>query len=166
MRVLLRTYLDIIALRKGPEVIPASWIIFAVSLGMLAAFWALQIALIEQLVLRQVFAALIAYALALAFYGTIVVMCGFTDRLLPALSAIVACGSAISAVALLVAQLLAPFVGRDVATDLSLLLWFWSIPVKGHIVARTIRQHWFVGIAIAMSAFVLRLGVEAAFVPA
>ena len=163
MWVLFRTYLDIIALKKGPETIPASWLVLAVSVAMLGVFWILQIAAVDSLALRQIGAALIGYALALAFYGTIVFLSGYGRRLLPALSSIIACGSIISAVALTESMLMGPLLGEDVATDLATVIWFWSVPVKGHVVARTIEQHWFVGITIAMSAFILRLGVEAAF---
>ena len=163
MWVLFRTYLDIIALKKGPETIPASWLVFAVSLAMLGAFWALQIAAVDSLAVRQIVVAVFGYALALAFYGAIVFLSGFGNRLLPALSSIVACGSIISAIALTESLLLSPLLGDAVATDLATVIWFWSVPVKGHVVARTIEQHWFVGITIAMSAFILRLGVEAAF---
>lgn len=164
MRTLLRTYLEIIALRKGPEVIPASWLVLCVSLALLALFWVLQISVVETLQAPQIIAALAGYALALAFYGVVVYVTGHGARLLPALSAIIACGSIISAVALLESLVMSNFVGEAVAADVATLIWFWSVPVKGHVVARTIRQHWFVGITIAMSAFILRLGVQAAFV--
>ena len=163
MWVLLRTYLDIIALKKGPETIPSSWLVLAISFAMLGVFWVLQITAVDSLAVRNIIVAIFGYALALAFYGVIVFLSGYGPRLLPALSSIIACGSIISAVALAESMLLSPLIGQDVATDLATLIWFWSVPVKGHVVARTIEQHWFVGITIAMSAFILRLGVEAAF---
>lgn len=161
--VLLRTYLEIIALKKGPDAIPASWVVLALSFAMLCVFWVLQIAALDSFPARQVVAAWVGYGLALMFYTSVVYLSGFGRRLLPALSTIVACGSIISAVALVGSLLLEPLVGGSVANDLAMLVWFWSVPVKGHVVARTIQQHWVVGITIAMSAFILRIGIEAAF---
>ena len=163
MWVLLRTYLDIITLKKGPEAIPASWLVLAISLAMLGVFWMFQIAAVDGLTMRHIVVAIFGYALALGFYGVIFFLSGYGRRLLPALSSIIACGSIISAVAVAGSLLLSPFVGQGVAADLGTLIWFWSVPVKGHVVARTIEQHWFVGITIAMSALILRLGVDAAF---
>lgn len=161
--VLLRTYLEIIALRKGPDAIPSSWLVLLVSLAMLGGFWVLQVNAVDGLSSSQIVAALVGYALALAFYGTVVFLSGFGRRVLPAISTIIAVGSILSALALLESVLLGPLLGREVATDVATLIWFWSVPVKGHVMARTIQQHWFVGITIAMSAFILRIGVEAAF---
>ena len=163
MQTLLKTYLEIIALRKGPEVIPASWLVLVVSVVLLALFWLLQLSVVE-LQAPQIIAALVGYALALAFYGAVVYLTGHGARILPTLSAIIACGSIISAVALLESLIMRNVVGEAVAADVAFLIWFWSVPVKGHVVARTIQQHWLVGITIAMSAFILRLGVQAAFV--
>ncbi len=163
MQILLKTYLEIIALRKGPEAIPASWLVLVVSLLLLGLFWVLQIAVDDTLEAPQIIAALTGYTLALAFYGVVVYLTGHGSRILPTLSAIIACGSIISAVALLESLVMRNLIGEAVATDVAFLIWFWSVPVKGHVVARTIRQHWLVGITIAMSAFILRLGVQAAF---
>ena len=164
MWVLIKTYLEIIALRKGPEAIPASWLVLYLSVAMLSVFWLLQIAADDNLNMDRIVPSLIGYGLALVFYGSVVYLSGFPQRLLPALSTIIACGSIISAIALAESQLLGPFLGPGVAADLAMLIWFWSVPVKGHVMARTIEQHWFVGIVIAMSAFILRIGIEIAFV--
>jgi hypothetical protein len=38
---------------------------------------------------------------------------------------------------------------------LSLVL-LWSVPVEGHILARTIDRHWYVGIVVAMAVFIFQ----------
>ena len=42
------------------------------------------------------------------------------------------------------------------------LIIFWSVPVEGHIMARAIGQHWFIGIGIAVIAFMLQYGIQSA----
>ena len=47
MLVLLKTYLDIIALRKGPDAVPASWLVLNLSLAILAFAWLFQVSLAD-----------------------------------------------------------------------------------------------------------------------
>ncbi len=162
MIALLRTYLDVIALRKGPDAIPPSWLLLFVSFGLLAIAWVLQFALLNGPV-SGVLPALLAYLLALGFYASVASALGFRRRVLQMLSTIVACGSLLAIVSATTSILLRPILGAQIAVSLGTLIWFWSVPVKGHIVARTVQKHWFFGIGIAMLAFILRFGVEASF---
>ena len=163
MTALLRTYLDIIALRSGPNVIPASWLVLLVSLGLLTLAWTVQLSLID-VPDGAVVPALTAYATALGFYAAVVSLLGFRRRLLPMISTIIACGSIIAVLSTVGAVVLAPITGAVVANSFATLVWFWSVPVKGHVVARTVDRHWFFGIGVAMLAFVLRFAVEASLV--
>ena len=52
---------------------------------------------------------------------------------------------------------LTPLVGANLTNIIVTLILFWSIPVEGHIVARAIERHWYVGIVIAMAVFVFQL---------
>ena len=163
MIALLKTYLEIIALRRGPELIPASWLVLLVSLGLLTLAWTVQLSLID-VPEGTVMPALIAYGAALGFYSIVVSSLGFRRRLLPMISAIIACGSIIAVLSTVGAMFLAPITGAVVANSFATLVWFWSVPVKGHVVARTVNKHWFFGIGVAMLAFVLRFGVEASLI--
>ena len=164
MLSLLKTYVDVIALRAGPGVVPRSWLVVAASVLLLIVAWSLQLALIETLSRGRMLIALLGYALALSFYGTIISVCGYSGRVRQALSAIIACGSILSVSSLLAFTALGPLLGQLTAGIVADLVWYWSIPVKGHIVAHAIGQHWFVGIVIAMSAYIMRIAVDAAFV--
>lgn len=159
MKALLKTYVDIIALRKGPDAIPASWLILYASLGMLGIAWLVQLSLIDA-PLAGVVPALVAYGVALAFYSAVVVLFGYRRRVMQMLSTVIACGSIIAVVSAVSGTLIAPLIGQPLASSVAMLIWFWSVPVKGHVIAKTIEKHWFLGIAIAMLAFVLRFGVE------
>jgi hypothetical protein len=83
--------------------------------------------------------------------------------MLQALSAIIACGSIITMAFVAEYMLVSPLLGEQVAGTVATLIIFWSVPVEGHIIARAIRQHWFVGIVISMVAFILQIGFQSAF---
>lgn len=161
--VLLKTYLEMIALRKGPDALPASWLVFYFSVALLAVAWFLQIAMLNNLGEGRLWPAFGGYLLALFFYGAVVYVFGFPSRLLQTLSSIIACGSILAVVSAAVYVVMSPLLGADVAGAVGTLVWFWSVPVKGHVVAQSIQQHWFVGVTIAVSAFIMRIGVETAF---
>ena len=163
MLVLLKTYLDMIALRKGPDAVPASWLVLYLSFGMSAVAWFLGIAIIDVLGEQPLWPAIGGYVLSLFFYCAVIVVFGFPNRLLQTLSAIIACGSILTVVFIAEYSLFAPFFGNELAGIIGTLILFWSVPVKGHIVAHAIQQHWFVGITIAIAAFILQLGFESAF---
>jgi len=156
---LLKTYLDMIALRRGPDAVPASWVVMYVSLGLLGLAWVVQLLLID-VPFTGIFAALIAYAAALALYALVALAFGFGRRLLQMQASIIACGSLVAMLSAASAVLLAPLAGGQVASTVASLIWFWSVPVKGHIVARTIEKHWYFGVGVAMLAFILRFNVE------
>ena len=160
--VLLKTYFEMILLRRGPDAVPASWLVLSASVGILGVGWVIQVGLAENADPRVLSIGFVAYLLTLVFFGAIVYLYGHSRRLLQTLSSIIACGSIIAVVAALVAELLAPLIGRE-ALVLQYLMWLWSVPVKGHIIARAIQQHWFIGFAFAISAFLLRDGVQTAF---
>lgn len=161
--VLLKTYLDMIALREGPDAVPASWLILYLSFAMSAVAWFLGVAMIDVVGEQPLWPAIAGYVLSILFYGAVIYVFGFAERLLQAISAIIACGSILTIAFVAEYSILAPFVGTRVAGGIGTLILFWSVPVKGHIVALAIQQHWFVGITIVIAAFILQLGFESAF---
>jgi hypothetical protein len=46
------------------------------------------------------------------------------------------------------------------------LILLWSIPVEGHIIARAIDRHWYVGIGAALAVFVFQLFLYGVLNPA
>lgn len=162
--ILLKTWFEMITLRRGPDAVPASWLVLLVAVGILGIGWLIQVGLAENADPRNLSISFIAYLLTLAFFGAIVYLYGYADRLLQTLSSIIACGSIVALAAALIAELLTPLVGSAEAFAVGYLMWLWSVPVKGHIVARAIQQHWFVGFAFALSAYLLWDGIQVAFV--
>jgi len=152
-----------IALRKGPDAVPASWVVllFAIALMLVSSYAAM--VLIEGVSGQDPVVTFAGYGLVIGFYGAVVYISGYPGRVMQALSAIIACGGIITLLFVAEYVLVAPVLGKDFAGFVATLIIFWSVPVEGHIIARTIQQHWFVGITIAMAAFILQLGFQSAF---
>jgi hypothetical protein len=156
MLALFLTLFDIIRLRKGPEAIPYSWMLCLVvlTLWLLAGF---AIALSTERIDDQDFLnSTFTGVVALACYAAIVVWTGHTPRLLQTATAILGCGALISFLYLIETFVLGALVGEPVTTLIAMLIVFWSVPVEGHIIARAIDRHWYVGIVAAMAVFVFQ----------
>lgn len=95
-------------------------------------------------------------------YACIVVLSGHAPRLLQSVSAIVGCGALISFAVVAEYVLLLPFLGELPTGIITMLTVFWSVPVKGHIIARAIDRHWYLGIALAIAVFALQFVVGGA----
>lgn len=153
---LLRTLLDIVLLRKGPESIPRSSILFALIVG----FWLVSslsvLSLIEQYDEQDFVIGVFTALIGLACYGITVVMAGFPNRVLQTMSAILGCGALISFVFVAEFVLFAPFLGQTITGIVAQLILLWSVPVEGHIIARAIDRHWYLGIVIAILVFILQ----------
>jgi hypothetical protein len=156
MLALFLTLFDIVRLRKGPEAIPYSWVLCLVVLTLwLLAGFAIALAtesIDDQDFLNSTFTGVVA----LACYAAIVVSSGHTPRLLQTATAILGCGALISFLYLVETVVLGALVGEPVTTLIAMLIVFWSVPVEGHIIARAIDRHWYVGIVAAMAVFVFQ----------
>ena len=76
------------------------------------------------------------------------------------MSAVIACGSILTLLFVAAYVLLNPFLGGDIAVVVATLIIIWSIPVEGHIIARGIEQHWYIGIVIAMTVFITQYAFQ------
>jgi hypothetical protein len=156
MLALFLTLFDIIRLRKGPDAIPYSWILCLVVL----TFWllaGLAIALSNESMNNEDFLnSTFTGVVALACYAAIIVSSGHTPRLLQTMTAILGCGALISLLYLVETVVVGAFLGEPVTTLIAMLIVFWSVPVEGHIIARAIDRHWYVGIVVAMAVFIFQ----------
>lgn len=89
-------------------------------------------------------------------YWAVLAAMGFANRLVPTVSCIMACGSILTILMVASFAILSPLVGASVASIIAWLVLVWSVPVKGHIIARAIERHWYVGIAISLAIFVMQ----------
>ncbi len=156
MLALFLTLFDIVRLRKGPEAIPYSWVLclVALTLWLLAG---LAIALsTDRMNDRDFLNSTFTGVVGLACYAAVVVSSGHTPRLLQTVTAILGCGAVISFLYLAETAALGPLLGEPVTTLVAMLIVFWSVPVEGHIIARAINRHWYIGIVIAMAVFIFQ----------
>jgi hypothetical protein len=100
--------------------------------------------------------------LGLSFYALVLFATGHFSRFLQTMSAIIGCSSLLTLLFVAEYVLFRPFLGARIAGIIATLIIFWSVPVEGHIISRAIGQHWFVGIAIAIAAFILQIGFQTA----
>jgi hypothetical protein len=143
-------------LRKGPEQIPNSWLVFLFSLILMQFASFVAATLIDLGEDYSHLLTLITNILGIGIYAAVLFATGFINRFVPILSAVIACGSILSLLFVATYVMLNPFLGANIAVILATLIIIWSVPVEGHIIARGIEQHWYIGIVIAMIVFTLQ----------
>lgn len=150
--LLLRTFVDVIALRKGPEHIPHSWLLLALTLlSLLFAFFC-----VTALGDRNYALSLFTSALGIGFYAVVVIIAGYYRRLVQTLTTVMGCGAILTMLFVAVFVLLRPLLGQELSDLVALLILFWSVFVDGHIMARAMGRHLFAGVAVAIVAFALQ----------
>ncbi len=153
---LIRTLFDIVLLRKGPQDLPRSWLLFVLILALWLFSALAALALIGQFDETDFFLGLFSGAIGVLCYASLVVVSGWPERLLQTISAVIGCGALISVVFVAEYVLLLPFLGEVPTGLIANLILLWSVPVEGHIIARAIDRHWYVGIVIAIAVFALQ----------
>lgn len=147
-------------LRKGPEQVPDSWLVLIISLLMmqLSSFAAVSLSSLGEDYNHLL--TFMTHLLGLGVYAAILMATGFMHRVVPVLSAIIACGAILMLLFIATYLVLNPFLGSDMAVVTATLIIIWSVPVEGHIIARGIEQHWYIGIVIAMIVFTVQYAFQ------
>ncbi len=157
MLALIQTLFDIVRLRKGPDAIPHSGLVF----GLVVVLWLfsslVMTATTEELDDQSFLIGLIVGLIGLACYAAVVILAGRGARIVQTVAAVLGCGALLNLIFVVGNLGLTPLVGTNLTNIIVTLVLFWSIPVEGHIVARAIERHWYVGIVIAMAVFVFQL---------
>jgi hypothetical protein len=149
-------------LRKGPEHVPDSWLVFLFALLLMQFASFVAATLIN---LGDDYSHLLTFItnlLGLGIYAAILFVTGFFKRFVPIVSSILACGSILTLLFVAAYVMLNPFLGSEIAVIIATLIIIWSVPVEGHIIARGIEQHWYIGIVIAMVVFILQYAFQSA----
>jgi hypothetical protein len=149
-------------LRKGPEHVPDSWLLFILAAGMMTFSSFAAVVLIEELAQQDYRLTFATNLFGLMFYGAVLFVFGVSHRIVRALTCIVGCGAILTVFFVAEFVLFRPVLGAGAAGTIAAVIVLWSVPVEGHIISRSIQQHWFVGIAIAVAAFILQLGFQSA----
>ena len=165
MQALIKTLFDIVMIRKGPDAIPYSWMLFYAT----AVLWLLPLLVAAILVPNftelAVAITLASWLLSLASFALVIGMSGYRARLLQALSAIIGCGALIFFAQVAGLVFLTPFLGAALVQIFIWLLLLWSVRVKGHIISSTINCERHIGLLIAIAVFVLQYAFARALTP-
>ncbi len=164
--VLFETWFDIVRLRKGPEAIPYSPLLFLLTVVVWLVAGAVMTAATPALGPRDFLLGMANSAAGVGCYVSIIVLTGRSSRVLQTASAILGCGALLTLLFVTAHAVLTPLAGADIAGLVSTLILLWSIPVEGHIIARAIERHWYVGVVIATAVFIFQLTLYSLFDPA
>ena len=157
MLALVETLFAIIRLKKGPDAVPYSWFLCLITMTMWLFAGLAMTAMTEELGEADFLLGTFTGVAGLACYASIIVLSGHIPRLLQTVTAILGCGAVLSLLFIVGNVLLPPLLGASVTDLVVTLVLLWSIPVEGHIIARAIDRHWYVGIVAAMAVFVFQL---------
>lgn len=161
---LLTTLFDIIRLRKGPEAIPHSSVLFVMTLAAWMVAGEIVVMLIVELDQSDFVVSIALGIVALLLYAIVLVSSQRSSRILRTLTAILGCGVLLQCFFIVSYSFLMPVLGRGIAGVVSYLLLLWSVPVEGHIIARAIERHWYVGFLVALAVFLIQIQLSSYFV--
>lgn len=125
---------------------------------LLASFCAM--VLIDPMAEQDFRLSLLTNGLGVGFYAAVLIISGYSHRLLQTLTTVLGCGAILTMLFVAEFVFLRPVLGADFAGVIAALIIFWSVPVEGHIIARAIDKHWFMGIGIAIAAFILQFAFQ------
>jgi hypothetical protein len=166
VQALISTLFDILTLRKGPDAIPHSLLLLVIAVVM----WFLPLLsgtqLLPALDAQAVLSVTVSWLVSLACYVLVILVAGRSARLIQAMTAIIGCGALISFGQISSVVFLTPFLSDNIVAIVVELLLFWSVYVKGHIVARTLAREWYVGLIIAIGVFLLQYATSSALLGA
>lgn len=165
MLTLFETLFDIIRLRKGPEAVPYSPVVFVMTIGLWLFAGLVMTIMTPELGRHDFLIGTFTGLCGLGCYAGIVTLTGNRPRLLQTVTAILGCGAILSLLFVAGNVFLSPFLSKNITSLVATLILLWSIPVEGHIIARAINRHWYVGIVAAMAVFFFQLFVYAAVDP-
>ncbi len=154
---LFKTLFEIILLRKGPDDVPHSSVLFVIVTAIWILVGVVSVMIIDSYKSPSLVVDLILACVGLGTYALVVNALGQSARLLRCLTAILGC-SIVFSIALSGGQLVLPLLLTEEETAWAVqLVWFWSIPVEGHIIARTIERQWLIGFLIALAVLFAQL---------
>jgi hypothetical protein len=154
---LFKTLIEIILLRKGPNHIPHSTLLLLVVAGIWLFVGIAAVMVIETYKSSSLLIDLVLAIAGLGFYALLVNSFGHRSRLVRCFTALLGC-SIVFSVVIYAGRLVLPLWITPGETELAVqLIWLWSIPVEGHIIARTIDRQWVIGFLIALAVLFAQL---------
>lgn len=157
---LLRIWFDIIRLRKGPDAVPRSPVVFALAVALWLASGITLVLMFERFDMKDFIVGVLTSVIGLVCYAAILNFFSRAERLLQTLSAIIGCGALLTIAFAAGSVFLTPLVGAGMTGNIVFLILLWSVPVEGHIISRAIDQHFFIGLVFALAVLFLQLYVD------
>ena len=162
---LFKTFVEIIFLRKGPGDIPHSPLLFVIVVAIWLLVGIVAVMVVESYQSSSFLIDLILAFVGLGIYAIVVNVFGKYARLIQCFTTILGCGIVFS-ILQFGGRLAFPLLLAETEVDwLLLLIWLWSIPVEGHIIARTIERQWFIGFLVALAVLFVQLNLLAVLKP-
>lgn len=169
MLALLRTLFDIIRLRKGPDALPRSSVLFLI----VVAFW-LFVDVLAGIILptfgKSSASGLAISTLGVIIYALVATLDGRNARVMQMLTALIGCGAMLGLTVTLTIGVALQLQGLNLVPLLSVLVvWsitLFSIVVDGHILSRTLGRPQLHGVIIAFLVFALQYYLSVTFNPA
>lgn len=162
---LVATLLDIILLRKGPDAIPRSFILFFVTVAMWLASGILLTIFIEEFDIADLRTGILTAIFGWMCYAVLLNISRKSTRLLQTISSSAGCGALLMVAFVVGNKILEPLFGADQADFAAYLVLMWSLVVEGHIISRAIDRSWFAGFMIASAVFILQIYLDTAINP-
>ena len=165
MFALTRTLLDITLLAKGPDEIPRSWLMLFMSIGLWLFALLAMMSLLVNFTAHNAWTSIASTLLGLVCYAIVLVTMRVMHRAVQTMSALIGVGGLITLIVLAELILLMPLLGAQVSVLIARATMLWSIPVKGHIIARAINWPWYGGFVIALFIYMLQLAFSESMSP-
>ncbi|MFQ6007185.1 MAG: hypothetical protein ACE5OQ_16975 [Woeseia sp.] len=163
MRLIFKTFMEVILLRKGPEDLPRSQLLLALAVAMIVVAQLLLHALVETDYNADLVLDFATELVKIGLYVAILFLSGFISRTIQTITAIIGCTAIMVLLFVVIVLFSRPFIGLELAGAIAWFVTPWLILVEGHIISRSIQQHWFTGISIAVMIFILQLGFYLTF---
>jgi hypothetical protein len=162
---LFKTFGEMILLRKGPDDIPHSTFLLVLVAFLWFVVGLFAVILIDTYKNSSLLIDLMLAITGLAIYAVVVSVFGRRERLTRCFTALLGC-SVVFSIVLYSGRLVLPMMVTENESELAVqLIWLWSIPVEGHIIARTVDRHWVIGFLIALAVLIGQLQLYAVFKP-
>ena len=157
---LIRIWIDIIRLRKGPDAIPQSTVVLAVAVALWLGGSILLVLAFDEFDLKGFIIVVLTSVIGLICYAAILNLFGRANRLLQTLSAIIGCGALLT-IAFAVGKFLISLLGgAGFSGNVVFLVVLWSVLVEGHIISRAIDRPFLLGFVFALAVLFLQLYVD------
>lgn len=157
--------MDITLLSKGPEAIPRSGILLCMSIALWLFALLATMSLLTNFGTQDVWTSIGNAILGVFCYTVLLAGMGYLHRAVQTMAALIGVGGLINLFVLAELTLLSPLFGPAVTGLIAQVTIMWSIPVKGHIIARAINWPWYAGIVVALIIFLLQLAFAQSMSP-